>query len=181
MNIFLSSAVEGLGDARLSLIERLSARSDGRLSIVCYETHRHLYPTLTPEETCLRLVRDCEALIVLIDQYYGMEFTRDPTISITHAEVREARGLGLAVIPVVRTRTWHEFFVWRNNRDLKIRFAHVKEPQLFTLLEELYPQYNCHHYDNLTAEEALRQIAESLDAILSQGSSGVLGHVTLTQ
>jgi hypothetical protein len=101
MRVFLSSPVEGLRDARLSLIERLERVCDNRVALVSYERNGRRHPTLTPEETCLALVRDCEALIILLDQYYGASSTTVPGISITHAELREALRRGLAVIPVV--------------------------------------------------------------------------------
>src|SRR5437899_7078029 len=101
MRVFLSSTVEGLRDARLSLIERLERVCENRVTLVSYERDGRRYPTLTPEETCLTLVRDCEAYIVLLDQYYGNPSKTAPGISITHAELREAFKCGLIVIPVV--------------------------------------------------------------------------------
>jgi len=111
MKVFLSSTVEGLRDARLSLIEKMERTCEGCVTVVCYERNAYQYPTLPPEETCLALVRECEVLVVLIDQYYGMPCSNVPEISITHAEVREALKGGLTVIPVVRTQAWHEYFV----------------------------------------------------------------------
>jgi hypothetical protein len=151
----------------------------GRVSLVCYERGKSAYPGLSPEETCLRLVRDCDALIVLIDQYYGRLCNRHPEISITHAEVREALNLGLTVVPVVRTQTWHEYFVWRVNSGRALTFAHVRESRVFEILEELYSRFNCHVYDNLTGDEAMSEIANTLDAIITFGSTGAIEHVAL--
>ena len=179
MKVFLSSTVEGLRDARLSFIERMERTCEGRVTVVCYERNAHQYPTMPPEETCLALVRECGVLVVLIDQYYGMPCKSLPEISITHAEVREAFKLGLTVIPVVRTQAWHEYFVWRANPGGSIVFAHVKEQQVFRILDELYSRCNCHVYDNLTGNEAMTQIAASLDAVISRGCTGTIHHVAL--
>jgi hypothetical protein len=179
MRVFLSSTVEGLRDARLSLIERLERACDNRMTLVCYERNAHRHPTLTPEETCLALVRDCEALIVLLDQYYGAPSTTIPGISITHAELREALVLGLTIIPVVRTQTWHEYAVWRANVGHSVAYAHVKDPRLFEMLDELYSICNCHVYENFTGDEALAEIAAALDAVISKRAAGAVQHMTL--
>jgi len=50
MRVFLSSTVEGLRDARLSLIERIERVCESRMTLVCYEKDSRRYPTLTPEE-----------------------------------------------------------------------------------------------------------------------------------
>src|SRR5437660_6530963 len=125
MKVFLSSPVEGLRDARLSFIERMERICGGRMTLVCYERDAYRYPTLSPEETCFTLVRECEVLVVLIDQYYGTPCKSMPEMSITHAEVREGVNRGLTIIPVVRTQAWHEFAVWRKNPGQSIVFAHV--------------------------------------------------------
>jgi hypothetical protein len=134
---------------------------------------------LTPEETCLALVRDCEAFIILLDQYYGTPSKIVPGISITHAELREALKLDLVVIPVVRTQTWHEYAVWRANAGRPVAFAHVREPRLFEMLDEFYRACNCHVYENLTGDQALTEIAAALDAVISQRATGAIQHVTL--
>ena len=179
MRVFLSSAVEGLRDARLSLIERIERTCENRVTLVCYERDGRRHPTLTPEETCLRLVRDCEAFIILLDQYYGASSKTVPGISITHAELREAVRLGLIVVPVVRTQTWCEYAVWRVNAGCPIAYAHVKESRLFEILDEVYPICNCHVYENLTGDEAMAEIAAALDAVISQRATGAIQHVAL--
>ena len=179
MRVFLSSTVEGLRDARLSLIERIERICENRVTLVCYERQGRRHPTLTPEETCLRLVRECEAFIILLDQYYGAPSKTVPGISITHAELREALQLGLIVVPVVRTQTWHEYAVWRENAGRALAYAHVKEPRLFEMLDELYPRCNCHVYENLTGDDAMTEIAAALDAVISQRATGAIQHVAL--
>jgi hypothetical protein len=179
MKAFLSSTVEGLRDARFSYIDRLERLSNGRVTLVCYENGSQRHPGLTPEETCLALVRECQALIVLLDQYYGTPSKTFPGISITHAEVREALRLGLTVIPVVRTQTWHEYSVWRRNPANSIVFAHVKEPAIFIILNELYSTCNCHIYDHLIGDEAMTNIISALNAVITLGSTGAIQHVAL--
>jgi hypothetical protein len=179
MRVFLSSTVEGLRDARLSLIERIERVCENRVTLVCYERDRRRYPTLTPEETCLTLVRDCKAIIILLDEYYGTSCKAAPGISITHAELREALKRGLIVIPVVRTQTWHEYAIWRANAGRPVSYAHVKEPRLFEMLEEIYSKFNCHVYENLIGEEAMSDIAAALDSVISEGAMGAIQHVTL--
>jgi hypothetical protein len=179
MRVFLSSTVEGLRDARLSLIERIERVCQNRVTLVCYERDGRRYPTLTPEETCLTLVRDCKVFIVLLDQYYGTPSKAAPGISITHAELREALTRGLIVIPVVRTQTWHEYAVYRANAGQPVAYAHVKEPRLFEILDEVYQACNCHLYENLTGEEAMSEIAAALDSVISEGATGAIQHVTL--
>jgi uncharacterized protein DUF4062 len=179
MKVFLSSTVEGLRDARLSLIERIERVCENRVTLVCYERDGPRYPTLTPEETCLTLLRKCKAIIILIDQYYGTPCKAAPGISVTHAELREALKRGLIVIPVVRTQTWHEYAVCRANAGRPVSYAHVKEPRLFEMLEEIYSTCNCHVYENLTGEEAMSEIAAALDSVISGGATGTIQHVTL--
>jgi len=149
------------------------------MTLVCYEKDSRRYPTLTPEETCLTLVRECKAFIILLDQYYGAPSKAAPGISITHAELREARKYGLIVIPVVRTQTWHEYAVWRANVEQPVSYAHVKDPRLFEMLDELYTTCNCHVYENLTGEKAMSEIAATLDSVISEGATGAIQHVTL--
>ena len=179
MRVFLSSTVEGLRDARLSLIERIERVCGNRITLVCYERDSRRYPKLTPEETCLTLVRDCRAIIILFDQFYGTPSKAAPGISITHAELREALKRGLIVIPIVRTQTWHEYAVWRANAGRPVSYAHVKEPRLFEMLDEVYPTCNCHVYENLTGEQAMSEIAAALDSVISEGATGAVQHVTL--
>ncbi|MHB1677825.1 MAG: DUF4062 domain-containing protein [Sulfuriferula sp.] len=132
-----------------------------------------------PEETCLALVKSCDALIVLIDQYYGTQSKLDQGISITHAELRVAQKLGLTIIPVVRKQTWHEHAIWRLNSNQQVLYAHVKEPELFRMLDEILLNYNCHVFDTLTGEEAISKIAFALESVLSEGATGTVQHVTL--
>lgn len=179
MRVFLSSTVEGLRDARLSLMERIERVCEDRVTLVCYERDGRRYPALAPEETCLTLVRGCRALIILFDQYYGAPSRTAPGISITHAELREALNSGLIVIPVVRTQTWHEYAVFRANAGRSVSYAHVKEPRIFEMLEEVYARFNCHVYDNLTGEEALSEISAALDSVISKRATGAIQHVTL--
>jgi hypothetical protein len=179
MKVFLASVVEGLRDARLSLLERLEKACLDRIRLVSYEKDKHRYPTLTPEETCLALVRECEAVITLLDQYYGSPCKAVPGISITHAEIRAALDRKLIVIPVLRTQTLCEYNVWRINKGIGIKFAHVKEARIFEIVDELYKVCNCHSYDNLTSERALSDIAIALDHIISGKAIGSVQHLTL--
>ena len=179
MKVFLASVVEGLRDAPLSLLERLEKACRERIKLVSYEKDRHRYPGLNPEETCLALVRECEVLILLLDQYYGSPCKAVPGISVTHAEVREALKHRLIVIPVLRTLTSGEYAVWRANERATIKFAHVKEPRIFEILDELYNCCNCHAYDNLTGDKAISEIAESLGKIISGKGIGTVQHLRL--
>ncbi len=179
MKVFLSSTVNGLRDARSTLIERIEHACKNNVTLVCYENGSGAYPKLTPEETCLALVRSCDALIVLLDQYYGTQSELVQGISITHAELREAQKLELTIIPVVRKQTWHEHAIWRLNPNRQVLFSHVKEPKLFSMLDEMYSKYNCHVFDTLTSPEAISKIAFVLEAVLSEGATGTVQHVTL--
>jgi hypothetical protein len=116
---------------------------------------------------------------VLIDQYYGTSCKSTPEISITHAEVREAVNRGLTIIPVVRTQTWHEFAVWSKNPGQTLVFAHVKEPKVFEILNELYSTCNCQVYENLTGDDAMTEIAGALNAVITQRSTGAIQHIVL--
>jgi hypothetical protein len=179
MRVFLSSAVEGLRDARWSLIEKIERACDNRVTLVCYERHGRQYPTLTPEETCLALVRGCKAFIILLDQYYGTQSNTAPGISITHAELREAIKNRLIVIPVVRTQTWHEYAVWRANAGREISYAHIKEPRVFEILEDVYYAFNCHVYEHLVGDTAISEIACALNSVITVGAAGAIHHVSL--
>ena len=177
MKIFLSSTVEGLRDTRITLVENIQKYCKEDIIVVCYEKDGKRFPRVEPEETCLKLVRECQALLLLVDQYYGTPSKSDPSVSITHLEVLEAQKLANTVIPVARTQTWNEFFVWRRNQDKDIEYAHVREPNLFKLMEHLFSTCNFHVYDNLTTGSAIEEIASAIDGILAQG---VLGEVERT-
>ena len=60
-----------------------------------------------------------------------------------------------------------------------VAYAHVKEPRLFEMLDEVYQACNCHLYENLTGEEAMSEIAAALDSVISEGATGAIQHVTL--
>lgn len=179
MNVFLSSTVQDLADARRFLLEQIGLALGDRATMLSYETHGALHPGLTPEETCLLLVRQSQVIIVLLDRYYGAPSVRMPGISVTHAEVREAMERALLVIPVVRTQTWAELSIWEKNQKASIEYGHVKDAQLFELLAELYPKHNCQIYDTFTSNEALSKIVATLRAIVVEGAPGAADHVAL--
>jgi Domain of unknown function (DUF4062) len=178
MKVFLSSTTEDLTDARLTFIEQFEEICDHKIELISYEKHgRH--STLGPEDTCLALVRKCQGLIVLFDQYYGTMCKKYKNISITHAEVKEALSSDLHIIPIVRTQSWHEFMVWRKNQGVQITFHHVKEPRLFEILEGLIGRFNCHHYDDFTTVKTQKEISKSIDGMLRNGDLGAMDHIAL--
>jgi len=164
-------------DARRTIIKELRRVCENKIELVSYETDGR-NPNLNSEETCLQLVRNCEAIIVLLDQYYGTLY--DKNISITHAEVKEALNKNSKIIPIVRTETWHEFLVWKKNPGIKLNFNHVEEPALFKLIEELYSRkINFQIYDEFTSTTTLLDIANSIFEILKNESIGSIQHIAL--
>lgn len=83
------------------------------------------------------------------------------------------------MIPIVRIATWYEYFVWVENPGVAIKFAHVRDPRIFKILDELYRVCNCHRYENLIGDAAISKIAESIDNIISGKCIGVVEHLTL--
>jgi hypothetical protein len=177
--VFLCSAVDGLRDTRMTFLENLERRCTHKITLVSYEKDSRRYPTLSPEDICIRLVQECNALIVVIDQFYGTRLKKNPNISITHAEVMKALELRLTIIPIVRFQTFHEFKVWRRNRDKKIQFDHVKESGLFKIMDLLYKDYNFNCYDSFVAEKTLIEVGSIIDAIVEQGAVGRIDSTSL--
>lgn len=182
MKVFLSSTVRDLRDARAFLIEKMKQKCHNDIDLIHYEGDITSKPELDSEKACLSLVKDCKAFIILFDQYYGGNSKTHPGISITHAELREAVKFDLVIIPVVRTNTWCEYNVWKNNRTSKadISYAHVIEPKLFDMIHEVSGR-PCHIYDSFVGDEALTKIAEALDAIIFDGIVGTMSHTTLSE
>lgn len=179
MDVFLSSHMASLLDARSRLIKKIKCKCKNKVRLRCYEEDKHLFPNLGPAETYLALVRNCEAFVILFDQYYGEASGKAPNISPTHAELREAFKYQITIIPVARTQTWHEYKICRKNRDLVINYDYVKEPRLFEMLDEVFPVCNVHDYPSFISDEALTKIAEAIDAIVTDGGVGALDHVSL--
>ena len=84
------------------------------------------------------------------------------------------------MIPVVRTQTLHEYYVWRKNAEQQLSYAYVEEPRIFEMLHEVYQKCNCLVYEHFTGEKALLEIAVALDSVILEGATGVVQHVTLS-
>lgn len=177
-NVFLSSTTKDLRDARKYLRNNLEPTCQNRINLCCFENDSCKKPHLSMQDACLSLVQDCEAIIIIIDWDYGTEFEKNREISITHAELREARKHDLKIIPLIRTQTFCEYWIWRNNPNKEIKYNHVKDPKVFTMLDEVSNIY-CHVFDDFTDERVLEQIADTIDAIIMQSAAGTLNHVTL--
>lgn len=177
VKVFLSSTMDDLIEARHGFKDKFS-ESTSDIELVDYDSHKKLYPTLTPEETCLQLVAGCEVILVLLDRYYGENSKIDPKISMTHAEIRKGIVLGLKIVPVIRLRTWHEYLVWTKNKEKQITFGHVIQPRLFEIIEEL-KCLNFHIFDIFTKKEKLEEIAQILKSVVLENGIGRVDSVTI--
>jgi len=113
----------------------------------------------------------------MFDRYYGTISDKYPDISITHAELREAVNHGLQIIPLVRTETWVEYWIWKKNPALDIKYNNVEDKRVFEMLDEV-THLPCSHFPSFIGDEVLNKIAQTIDAIL-EGALGTLDHVAL--
>lgn len=175
--IFLSSPNQGLIDVRENLPKAIE-RIDRTIKVLTYERDSNRYQNHSTEQICFKLVDESDSLLLILDQYYGNQCSQNPSISITHAEVKRAISSKKKIIPVLRSATWYEFRVWEKNKGKKIKFDYVKDVRLFKILMELSHQ-NFHHYDSFLLRTNVRKIAESIISISKKESFGVLAHTSL--
>ena len=115
MKVFLSSTTYDLLDARQYYLEKINNECP-EVELIYYEKHGCTVTGENEQEKCLNLVSQCKKIILLLDKYYGTKYAKNPSISITHAEVLEARKNNLKIIPIVRKQSWHEHKVWKKNK-----------------------------------------------------------------
>lgn len=114
MTIFISSTCYDIKDLRaeveIFLKEKghkllLSDRANFPLSI---GTHRH--------DVCIQNVGQCDLFVLIIDSRFGAPYYKDPNISITWAEFKEAIRTGRKIIAFVRQNLFNERQSCRHNQ-----------------------------------------------------------------
>lgn len=178
MKLFLSSTTKDLIDARNTFIKQFEEICHNKIELISWEKNSGS-SILSPEDTCFDLVNKCNAVMLVLDRFYGNSNKRYGNISITHAEVRRALEMGLHIIPIIRDPTWYEFKVWRKNKGTSIKFDHVEEPKLFEIIEELFYRFNCQHYEEFTSIYTMNKIAKNILGMLQDGDFGALDHMVL--
>jgi len=181
LKVFLSSTVDDLRDARNFFREQIQISN---VELVCYEDHVSDNPGEDLQDLSLRLVRECGAIIMLLDRCYGTKYHRKPFLSITHAEFREAKKRGLRIIPIVPTQTLHEYWVWKKNQGSRIaaliKYRRVQEPKLFQFIHEIErKRVYIHQWNTLTSKKELRNIKDAIKGLLAPSTGLVLGHTAL--
>lgn len=81
VKILLSSTTEDLRYARTRLREGMVTDCP-EIKLICYEDEAHKYPGINIQEACLKLVEECQAIILLMDRKYGARYQKTPKISI---------------------------------------------------------------------------------------------------
>jgi len=163
MKIFLSSTINDLKDARDFCIEQIPIRCEG-IEIKSYELDGHSIDAANEQEKCLALLSKCDAILILLDKYYGTKYLKNPEISITHAEVKKAIEEKMSVIAVTRDQTWFEFKVWKKNKPNKLNFDNVKDPKLFNILLDLWQNNYIHQVSSFTNLKDFEKIVDAINA-----------------
>lgn len=180
VKVFLSSTTKDLTEAR-SIISKKINRVCKSVELVSYDDYKDKYPEKSDQDLCVYLVSRSNAIILLVDQYYGTTYRRNKKISITHAELKRAKRHKLVIIPIIRTQTWHEYQVWKRNkphiRD-KIRWPHVQEKKIFSLINEV-GSANWQKHSNFDDRKASKEIINAVEALALRKGYGSLKHMVL--
>jgi hypothetical protein len=161
--VFVSSTCYDLADLRSILEDYLTKEGaltmlSDRINFPCaIGQHRH--------DICINTVRECDLFILIIDGRAGAEYYKDPSISITRAEFREAVSSQKPLLVFVRKAVFNERVTWRKNKGL-IGFQpfYAENISVFEFISEV--QTNPAGFWIQPFEDAL-EIVEKLSALVS--------------
>ena len=187
MTIFLSSTCYDLTDLRAEvgkfLIEKghtllLSDRNNFPVEM---GKHRH--------DVCIDNVGKCDLFILVIDSRYGADYYKEPSISITWAEFREAIRTKRQAIALVRREVFNERQTCRKNQKLKNPFVpfYADNIKIFDIIDEIQKNENgiwMQPFDNsIDVKETLENIYATKHSPLNVNKSKLeisTNEITLT-
>lgn len=137
MTVFLSSTCYDLPDLRAELEEFLQEKGHGTLL-----SDRETFPVnpgVHRHDICIDNVKLCDLFVLVINKRYGAPYYRDESISITHAEFRQAIASKKQIIVYVRRNVFDERMSYQKNHTAEKPYipAHVDKNEVFTFIDEI--------------------------------------------
>jgi hypothetical protein len=137
MTVFLSSTCYDLPDLRAELEQFLQEKGHGILL-----SDRETFPVnpgVHRHDVCIDNVKLCDLFILIINKRYGAPYHRDKSVSITHAEFRQAIASKKQVIVYVRRNVFDERMSFQKNHtaDKPYNPVYVDKNEVFTFIDEI--------------------------------------------
>lgn len=165
MNVFLSSTCYDLADVRGVLELYFTRRGD--TIVLSDRTSFPVDPSAHRHDLCVQRAGEADLLVLVIDQRLGAPYVRDKSISITHAEFREAAAKSVPVLAFVRRGIWTERHVFKLSLTSD-KGASETDARRFALLDEVQDHSRgtwMHEFDDVT------NILEAMDAMTTPDQS----------
>lgn len=139
-NVFVSSTFYDLRHVR----ERIGffIRSLGYNAILSEQGAVYYDPRRDAAEACVTEIPNCQMFVLVIGGRYGSEIT-DATHSVTNAEYKEARRLGIPIFALVEYGAHSDFLFYRANVNspgfdaASFTFPNADDPRVFDFIEEV--------------------------------------------
>lgn len=167
MTVFLSSTCYDLDDLRAVLEKWL--RDAGYEPLLSNRANFPTNPAVHRHDVCVQEAAKADLLIAVIDRRAGAPYYKDPSISVTRAEVQAALDAGKPVFVFVRSAVMGERLTWKSNPGIKP--AHVDRVDVFEFVSALQE-----HKAGVWMDE-FRNVVEVQEklSVLSQTAGGLLG------
>lgn len=178
MRIFLSSTCYDLQDLRAEVEAFLKGKghelllSDRANFPVDVNKHRH--------DVCVDNVAACEVFVLVIDGRFGAPYYKNPDISITWAEFKEALANGKKIIPFVRSQVFNERQSCRHNQKQGNSFSpfFAEDLRVFDFIDEIQKHeggYWIQQFENsVQVKERLENLYETNHSLLNVVNGPVL-------
>lgn len=116
MKIFLSSTCYDLKDLRAELEIFLRAKDHSLL--LSDRLNFPVNPSIHRHDVCIENVGQCDLYILIIDSRFGAPYYKDPSISVTWAEFREAIRTNRRIVSFVRKDVFSERDTFKKTKRL---------------------------------------------------------------
>jgi HAD superfamily phosphoserine phosphatase-like hydrolase len=139
--VFVSSTYVDLKDLREILRNFIL---DAGYEAVVFEKGGIYYDhTKSIGQSCCDTINECDMLVLVIGGRYGSaplppkKRMLAKFNSITKQEYLAARQLNIPIFTFVSSNVLYEYETYKNNRAKKIKYAHVDDPQIFELIDDI--------------------------------------------
>lgn len=135
--VFLSSTSKDLQAIREQVADHLKELG---FEVVRFEGNFKIDPEASSHEVCLANVQNADMVVLLLDCRFGSKFKFNPNISITQAEYRKARKVGIPVFQFINKNLAKEYFSLLE-RAKKMAGQDAAPEIILKNLKEFKPEY----------------------------------------